>query len=117
MPVFNEPELGDTVKDVTKIEENALYSAVARRVPSNEPKPAHKSCPGKVKYIPLEPYIISWKQDDGTLYKYGLINLIGILGFGLLAVNTHKNPARIGADKLVPPITEFTPFTLIFIPV
>ena len=36
-------EEGDKVTDVAKTAENALYNAVARRVPLNEPKPVQLS--------------------------------------------------------------------------
>ena len=33
-----------------------------------------------------------------------------------MAVNTHRKAATTGAERLVPPVTEFFPYTLIFIP-
>jgi hypothetical protein len=60
--MFKIDEEGDTFTDIAKTADNALYNAVARRVPSKEPRPVQLSYPGFAKYIPLEPYITSRKQ-------------------------------------------------------
>lgn len=82
--------------------------AGAKVVKLGEPKPVQLSYPGYAAYNPFAPCMTSLKEFWGRQYKYGLINLFGLI--------QARIPAIIGADRLVPAPPVSCPFSINIIP-